>query len=746
MARAFVTYSHEDSEFVERLVTDLESSGLALIFDKRLMRPGESLLRIFEEIGTVEFLLAVLSPNSVKSNWVKKELGGAIVREIEEPEFKVIPVIKERCQLPTSLRQALRDKYQARFSDRKYDVVLREIVEALSAPNDVRTLYSEFQGPTSDNPFRRVRAEHFENISTLARSYSEPEVARYERIVETKPVILEGGRGSGKTMTLKSMLPQALVSRFGQGRLDETSAPYFGVYLRFVPGSFATQSQAVDEIVGRDRCVTLFLTETILKLTHALVGELKACGDAGVVQATSSHERQFVSVVANTVRPSMLNESQTVDLDGLMSLLLREIRLITDYINRRIFGESRDYEGVFLNVEDLKRICQATITTYLMKPGMTVYFLLDEFENLLDFQKIVANSILKASESGHFSVKIATKKAALTTSETLEGQEIEEPHDYSSVDVDYNISDAQERKNYKELLIAICSRILSYEAFSETKIDKLLDPPLDRDGLEKEDIDNEMALVFGDRPLSVEDRHRLGYAAVFRLLHQKGGRRKQFAGFDDMVTLSSGIIRIFLELAGLSYHFAVQEGDDVKGGKPIRRSHQTNAAHALSNYYLTTIRNNIATVGPQIQQFVIDLGDIFRAKLLKHNSEPEGSRLAVHDPHKLEESASKEARVILTEAVIHSIIQNPTSRGGMRPKHLSDVQPLEYILNRVYSPSLAISPRPRWRTRISTQDLLELLDPTLRQRAKSRLTRQVSRSSTTGSRSMQSELPLEADL
>ena len=745
MARVFVTYSHKDSEFVEQLVADLESSGPSLVFDKRLLGPGDSLLRIFEEIGTVGFYLAILSPHSVRSNWVKKELSVAVIREIEETGFKVIPVIKEQCQLPRDLMQALRDKYQARFFDREYNAVLREIVQALGAPTDAGTLYAEFQGPESDNPFRRVRAEHFESISTLARSYSEPEAARYERIVETKPVILEGGRGSGKTMTLKSMLLQALVSRLGQRRLDETKVPYFGVYLRCVPGSFATQSQGIDEIVGADRCITLFLTETILKLTHAIVEELKSCSEVGILQVPGSRERRFLSEVANIVRPQGTNESPPADLDNLQNLLTREIRFIVDYVHRQIFGEQRAYEGVFLSVEDLKRICHAMTTTYLAKPETTVYFLLDEFENLLAFQKVVANSILKASEAGHYSVKIASKKAALTTSETLEGQEVEEPHDYASVDVDYNISDPQERRNYKELLATICKRSLYNEGFNETAIIKLLESPLELDGLKKEDIDREIGTVAGERPLTAEDRNKLGHAAVYRLLHQEGGKRKLFAGFDDLVTLSSGIIRVFLELAGLSYHFAVQEGVNVRAGQPIGRDHQTSAAYVLSNYHLATIRSNVATVGPQIQQLVIDLGDIFRTKLLNHNSEPEGSRLSLHDPHRLEESASKEARMILTQAVIHSIFQNPDPRGGMRPKHVTDVQPQEYIINRVYSPSLGISPRPRWRTRISTKDLLELMDPALRQNAKSRLTRQVSRSRTRNSSSMQPELPLEAE-
>ncbi len=745
MARAFVTYSHKDSEFVDQLVTDLESSALALVFDKRILHPGDSLLTIFEEISTVDFLLVVLSPHSVESNWVQKELSTAVVREIEDSGFKIVPIVKERCELPQGLKQALLDKYHARFHDREYEEVVKEILQTLSAPNDARDLYSEFQGVSSDNPFRRVRAEHFENISTLARSYSEPEAARYERIVETKPVLLEGGRGSGKTMTLKSMLPQALISRHGQSRLDETNVTYLGVYLRFVPGSFATQEQTIEEIVGKNRCIKLFLTETILKLTYALVEELQSCAQAGVVQATSAQERQFVSEVAYIIRPSTPNEPKMTTLADLTGSLSREMRFIVDYVSRRIFGEDRKYEGVFLGIEDLKRICRASVTTYLAKPGTTVYFLLDEFENLLAFQKVVTNSILKASEAGHYSVKIATKKAALTTSETLEGQEIEEPHDYSSVDVDYNLSDDQERRYYKQLLTTICSRILSHERFRETDIDKMLEPPLEWDGLEREDLDKEMALVYGCRQLTDEDRHRLGHAAVYRLLHQGGRRRKQFSGFDDLATLSSGIIRLFLELAGLSYHFAVQEGIDVRRGQPIGRGNQTNAAYALSDYYLTTIRNNVATVGPKIQQLVIDLGDIFRAKLLKHNSEPEGARLAIHDPHRLEEPASRDARAVLTQAVIHSVFQNPSRRGGMRPKHVTDVQPQEFILNRVYSPSLAISPRSRWRTRMSTDDLLGLMDPLLRQSTKSRLTRLASGSPTGGSDSLQSEFPLEAE-
>ena len=211
-------------------------------------------------------------------------------------------------------------------------------------------------------------------------------------------------------MTLKSMLLQALVSRPGGLESDEADMPFFGVYLRFVPGSFATQSQAVEEIISINQCVVLFLTETILKLTHALAGELKSCSSVGVVRVPINRERLLVSEITNIIRPSESNDSQGMDLEDLMRWLSREIRCVRDYVSRQLFGENRDYEGVFLSVDDLKSICRVTTSTYLEKPETTVYFLLDEFENLLVFQKVVANSILKASESGHYSVKIAVMR------------------------------------------------------------------------------------------------------------------------------------------------------------------------------------------------------------------------------------------------------------------------------------------------------------------------------------------------
>lgn len=89
MARAFISYSQKDSDFVERLYEDLvSSSSLTIRFDKICLTPGDTLSSIFIEIGEADFVLPVLSDNFIDSDWCIKELGTAIIKEIEEESFE----------------------------------------------------------------------------------------------------------------------------------------------------------------------------------------------------------------------------------------------------------------------------------------------------------------------------------------------------------------------------------------------------------------------------------------------------------------------------------------------------------------------------------------------------------------------------------------------------------------------------------------------------------------------------------
>jgi TIR domain len=103
--KAFISYVAADKEFVRRLAKELNSHGIPIFFDEWDIQPGDSIIqRIFGEgLAASEFFFIVLSKASVRSSWVKDELDVATVRRIEGLT-RVVPILKEDCEIPWSLR------------------------------------------------------------------------------------------------------------------------------------------------------------------------------------------------------------------------------------------------------------------------------------------------------------------------------------------------------------------------------------------------------------------------------------------------------------------------------------------------------------------------------------------------------------------------------------------------------------------------------------------------------------------
>jgi len=754
MRKGFITYAHEDIEFAKRLASDLDSADLHIIFDEKFLRPGDSLMRLFSEIADSNYLLPILSSNSVLSNWVKKELRVAIIKSIEEgPElFNVIPIVKPtenwesiKELMPSDLREALRDIYVARFDIKTYAEAFKELLKALQPDPTPQDVYDKIEAPDTDNPFRRVRTEYI-NSQQIARLFTQPESSRYDRITDIRPTLIEGGRGSGKTMILRSLQATVAVNRMKVNAFSETRLSYFGVYGRLSRDSFATQIGCITDHVAIDTVTLIFQSELILKLVLSSIDELTNCASNRMINLSAEHERTIASDISSLIVPDISRDTLPKEFRGLRDLINNKLRLLQEYLDRKIFGESPIYGSVFLRRQELERVCRSITNTIPELSQATICFLLDEYENLLEFQKTVINTLMKWSTSGGFTIKIATKKTGFRNPLTLEGQELEESHDYGLVDLDYDLSDAGHRAFYKDLLRRICKEILQVEGYRVLDIAELLEDNsafYDKYLLKTEELVAQVVVskLGGNWEEFDEEKrreyfHRYRPAALYRIARQNR-TKMPFAGFEEMAMLSSGIIRCFLELCAMSYYFATQDSDRIKDGHKIGVKHQTSAVYALSGYYLATIRKNVALYGPRIYNLLIDLGDIFRHKLIFHTSEPEAARLSISDPQNLEDSLLVD---VLNSAELHTIFHVSSGLSGMRPKHPTDPQPRDYIVNRIYSPVLGFSPRPRWRTSFTCDDLSGLLDSARRNITKSKLIKKHGRSPAKGRQSAKSSV------
>ena len=108
METVIATYADDDSNFADRLVLDLSESQIPTTYDKWLLRGGDS---IIEKIAQTEVasdgVIALVSPNSVESAWVQKDLSFAMTGEIEKQGIKVFPARIADCEIPANLTHKL---------------------------------------------------------------------------------------------------------------------------------------------------------------------------------------------------------------------------------------------------------------------------------------------------------------------------------------------------------------------------------------------------------------------------------------------------------------------------------------------------------------------------------------------------------------------------------------------------------------------------------------------------------------
>jgi hypothetical protein len=126
----FLSHTSEDKPFVRKLKKDLEAHGVEDVWlDEAEILVGDSLTgKISEALSKTRFVGVVLSPRSIKSAWVEKELEAAITREISTGEVVVLPMLYEPCDLPPFLVGKL---YADFTSDEKYQDSLDKILRRL---------------------------------------------------------------------------------------------------------------------------------------------------------------------------------------------------------------------------------------------------------------------------------------------------------------------------------------------------------------------------------------------------------------------------------------------------------------------------------------------------------------------------------------------------------------------------------------------------------------------------------------
>jgi TIR domain len=147
MPSAFISYSHSDSNFVDRLAGDLKAREITVWIDKWNMKPGDSLAgRAADGIRMSDFFIAVLSCASINSRWVKEELDMALVKNIEDKKGTIISILIEECEIPLQLRTRKYIDFRQN-QEQAFEELLQAIRPQTDHPQVIRPQTSETATP-----------------------------------------------------------------------------------------------------------------------------------------------------------------------------------------------------------------------------------------------------------------------------------------------------------------------------------------------------------------------------------------------------------------------------------------------------------------------------------------------------------------------------------------------------------------------------------------------------------------------
>jgi hypothetical protein len=126
---AFISYSRSDEAFVRQLATDLDAQGIEVWVDSQAIVVGEPFARkILDGIANADYLVAVLSPQAITSEWVNREIQSALTAAREKHRPVLLPLLLHPCDVPADLDGLQRADFTGSTN---YRSGLRELVTGM---------------------------------------------------------------------------------------------------------------------------------------------------------------------------------------------------------------------------------------------------------------------------------------------------------------------------------------------------------------------------------------------------------------------------------------------------------------------------------------------------------------------------------------------------------------------------------------------------------------------------------------
>lgn len=560
----------------------------------------------------------------------------------------------------------------------------------------------------------------------LFRLFSRP--SYFPELETPRPCVLVGGRGTGKTTVLRCLSYEGRFALEGSTGAPVKEWGYFGFY-------YKVNTNSVRAFQGEE------LTERQWQKLFAHYLNLILCGR--VVEFLEWHNplvQGAVSLapgVCNDVAESLFCDDALTQ-EQLLASINRGIRRFEGWVNNI---DPDNLPDLSMQQVVIDTLCNAVLALPQFAEKR-LFFIIDEFENLLDDQQAVVNSLVKHCGPG-YTFKIGVRELGWRRRSTLHSNEqLQSPADYELIDINLRLDGEQ----FVKFATEVCSlrvaerfpdgldldvmlpslsveeeaKLLGVDAKARRMLDALEAEAPQTVALVQDATPLELALMqywsgtqrktlaaiandWKSNPEAWKDRyHNYRVPLLFTLRGSRPGVRKYYAGWRTFTLLAGNNIRYLLQLIGEALRLQRQDGKPADG-EEIRPLIQTNAAISVGGKNVKELEG-LGVHGAQLTRLVLSLGRLFEMLAL----EPESRRPEITRFYLPEDEPLGDVDELLRAAVMHlALVRRVSSQ-----RTDLDLKAYDYAVHPIFAAFFGFSHRDMRKIKLSPTDILKLMqDP-----------------------------------
>lgn len=498
------------------------------------------------------------------------------------------------------------------------------------------------------NPFQITSPEDMDAanvVSLFVQVYTD-----FPKIIDPGHVFLIGPRGSGKSMMFRYLMPDCQCL---SDQCNLASLPFLGIYIPLKNTNFnLAEFQRIDHKHASDVINSHLLSTHFAMLACKMLAQLT--NKESEPRHVSTAKSLFSDVFAPLVRQaswgralkSLGRVSSVGDVFRRMDVICTALyNEVMDYVKHLSFQPGIvPYEGALCDYLGFLYPILCAFRELSALPRGPVYLLIDDAHNLSQTQATVLNSWVATRTSSNVSLKISTQPG-YETYHTISGATIDTPHDFSEVNIS-TIYTGSRKDKYRERVADIVGKRLRLAKVTNTDPEAFF--PEDK---EQEDAIRKIGAEYRDKHARNEGRGARPSDDVIRYARpdfikslagaHKASHSYSYAGFDQLVHLSSGIVRFFIEPAHRMFAEAQAKCPNRATIDSIPPSIQSNVARAEAERFLFDDLEKLERDGSskappkeklrKLSNLIHALGGMFRQCILSDRSERKVISIAFSD-------------------------------------------------------------------------------------------------------------------